>query len=214
MMLNRQRNNSEGDRGFSLMITDRNHLYWRRRFKSSLICLLHFIIAASLFLVGCAGGDRIRGGGADAVDLTDRLLPLNSVPSSDVHVKRRLRVTRKGQGKDALVLIAPSSMVASLQGISGAMVLEGSAAPVFNVGDGIQMNLFLKRAGTRHAVGSRYFDPGRKAEDRDWIPIAVPLDLIVKDQLEIEISGGPQGDLVADWLALSSWHLVQRSNKP
>lgn len=148
------------------------------------------------------------------MDLTDRLLPMNPVASSDMHVKRRLRVTRKGQAKDALVLIAPSSMVASLQGISGPMVLEGSAAPVFNVGDGIQMNLFLKRAGTRHAIGSRYFDPGRKAEDRDWIPIAVPLDLIVKDQLEIEISGGPQGDLVADWLALSSWHLVQRSNKP
>jgi hypothetical protein len=94
------------------------------------------------------------------------------------------------------------------------MILEGWATPVFNVGDGLQMDLFLRRAGARHLMGSRYFDAGRKIEDRDWIPIAFPLDLGQDDQLEINVSAGPQGNLVADWLALSSLHLAQRKTTP
>jgi hypothetical protein len=94
------------------------------------------------------------------------------------------------------------------------MMLEGWATPVFNVGDGLQMDLFLRQAGARHFIAGRYFDAGRKFEDRDWIPIAFPLDLGQDDQLEIEVSAGPQGNLVADWLALSSFHLAQRKTAP
>jgi hypothetical protein len=93
-------------------------------------------------------------------------------------------------------------------------MLEGWATPVFNIGDGIQLDLFLSRYGERHRVGERYFDSGRKAEDRDWVAIAFPLDLRENDQLEISISGGPQGDLVADWLALSSLRLMKRKSAP
>jgi hypothetical protein len=113
-----------------------------------------------------------------------------------------------------MILIAPVSVGASLQGISGNATLEGLATPVFNVGDGMQMDLLVKHAGTTRSIGSRYFDSGRNAEDRNWIPIALPLNLGEDDQLEIRISAGPQGDLVADWLALSSLRLVQRKTDP
>jgi hypothetical protein len=107
-----------------------------------------------------------------------------------------------------MVLAAPVAISASLQGVSGKMKLVGLAAQVFNIGDGIQMEVVLVRAGMRQPLGSRYFDAARKAEDRDWIPIAMPLDLSEHDNLEIRISAGPRGDLVADWLALSSLRLL------
>jgi hypothetical protein len=75
---------------------------------------------------------------------------------------------------------------------------------VFNIGDGVQMNVFLRRSGIRILVGSRYFDPGRNAEDRSWIPVSIALEVNEGDLIEIEASAGPQGDLTADWLALNS----------
>ncbi|MBN1566211.1 MAG: hypothetical protein JXA73_00060 [Acidobacteria bacterium] len=116
--------------------------------------------------------------------------------------------------KDALVLIAPVSVRISLKGMSGDLTLRGLATPVYNIGDGIHMDVFLSRAGKRYFIGNRYFDPGRRAEDRDWIPLFFPLDVGEDDQLEIDVSGGPQGDLVADWLALSSLRLMQRKAAP
>jgi hypothetical protein len=120
-------------------------------------------------------------------------------------------VIRKGLRKNALALVAPVSVRAPLSGASGKRILEGWATPVFNIGDGIQMDLFLTRAGARHLILGRYFDAGRAFGDRAWIPISIPIDINENDQLEIVISAGPQGDLVADWLALSGLRLVQRN---
>jgi len=182
------------------------------RFSRSSICVLHLIIAISFFFCGCTEATRIRPEAAEAVDLTDRFLAMNPV-APDAHFDH-LQVTRKGRRRDALVLVAPISVRASLRGASGKMILEGWATPVFNIGDGIQMNLFIKHAGMLRPIADRYFDSGRRAEDRDWVPIAIPLELGKDDQLEIGISAGPQGDLVADWLALSSLRLVRREPEP
>ena len=79
------------------------------------------------------------------------------------------------------------------------------AAAEFNVGDGFRMDVLVGGPGQTRRVYSRYFDAGRKAEDRRWISLEVPLDLTGSEgeRVEVAVSGGPQGDLVADWLALA-----------
>ena len=144
--------------------------------------------------------------GEPVMDLSDRF-SLTDSGSPDM-LKKHMKVIRKGDRKDALVLLAPAAIRASLQGAKGRKILKCWAAPVFDIGDGIQMSVFIRRVEKRILAGSRYFDPGRKAEDRNWIPIAIPLEIDPGDQLEIEASGGPQGDLVADWLAFSSLRLT------
>ena len=130
-----------------------------------------------------------------AIDLGERfsLLEAGVSKTLDTHVE----VTRKGQKREAFILVAPAVVRAPLQGALKVMTLQCLAAPVFDVGDGMQMNVYLTKAGNRIPVGGRYIDPGRKAEDRDWIPVAIPLKVTEGDQLEIEVSAGPQGDLVA-----------------
>jgi hypothetical protein len=177
------------------------------------LALLFLAISAPLLLDACAKAPGIRPNAAGGMDLEEKLAPVDPV-ASDSHVSRNMPVTRKGLRKDALILVAPISVRASLKGISGSLMLEGLATPMFNIGDGIQMDLFLSRAGERHLIGNRFFDAGRRAEDREWIPIAFPMDVGKEDQLEIEISAGPQGDLVADWLAFSSLRLMQRKVAP
>jgi hypothetical protein len=175
--------------------------------------LLIFAISASFIYGGCTGAGRNQPSIEGEVNLTFRFVPANS-GLTGTNFKEKLGVIRKGLRKNAMILVAPSSVCASLKGASGPMMLEGWATPVFNVGDGLEMDMFVRRAGEPRLVGSRYFDAGRKFEDRDWIPIAFPLDLGQDDQLEIDVSAGPQGDLSADWLALSSLRLVPRKTAP
>jgi hypothetical protein len=177
------------------------------------LALSTVVLAASFYFSGCMTSARIRSENAEVIDLTGRFSPVNP-DISDPHFERHVHATRNGMRRDALILIAPVSIRATLQGVSGKVMLQGWATPVFNIGDGIQMNLFLIHAGTSRHIGSRYFDPGRNANDRNWIPIEVPLKLSEEDQLEIEISAGPQGNLTGDWLALSSLCLTKGKMEP
>lgn len=161
------------------------------------------LIAVLICLASCGNRDGIQQEDAPVLSLMDRLAPVDS-GQTDEHFKQGQPVIRKGLKRNALVVVAPICIHASLQGISGKVTLRGLATQVFNTGDGIQLNIFLRRNGTRYRVGSRYFDSGKKAEDRAWVPIEVPLAIGQEDWLEMEISAGPQGNLVADWLALSS----------
>lgn len=122
---------------------------------------------------------------------------------------RFLPVTRRGKRRDALVVIAPSTVKIALRGISGAVSLRGWIAPVFNVGDGIQLDVKLTDSEQPRTLHSRRFDPARSAADRDWIPMDVDLNLDrgAACDLEISVSAGPQGDLVGDWLALADWQV-------
>jgi hypothetical protein len=171
---------------------------------------LAFVFAAALIMAGCSGGaDRSLGGSA-IPDLMEKFIPVDSTLSGK-QFYRQMPVVREGVRRESLVLIAPATVRASLLGISGQTAMVGFAAPVFNVGDGMQMDIFLKRPEGRRLVVSRYFDPGRNAEDRNWIMLRIPLNICEEDQLEIELSSGPQEDSTADWLALSSLHLVRES---
>ncbi len=142
-----------------------------------------------------AGGKRSAGGG-----------------SFTPHFK----VVRNGIARDAMVLEAPVTIRATLDGVSRGAVLECLSTPVFNIGDGMQMDVFLSEEGRQRAIFSRYYDAGRRMEDRAWIRLSIPLDLEssqAQAQLEIRVSGGPQGDLVADWLALSMVRVVQKQRE-
>jgi hypothetical protein len=125
---------------------------------------------------------------------------------------RFLPVTRRGKRRDALVVIAPSTVKIALRGISGAVSLRGWIAPVFNVGDGVRLEVKLTDSRDPQTLHSRRVDPARSAADRDWIPLNLDLSLDrggVCD-LEITVSAGPQGDLVGDWLALADWQVHER----
>lgn len=171
--------------------------------KSILILTLY---GASLCFQGCGRGP-VPAHESAAIELSGRLVQVNSGPAQAME-KHRM-VTRKGEQRDSVVLIAPAVVKASLDGAAAMRTLKFRAAPIFNTGDGIQLNVYLQRAGTKAMVCSRYFDAGRKAEDRDWILFDVPLEIREGDQLDIEVSAGPQGDLEADWLALSDVRLTR-----
>jgi len=160
------------------------------------------LIAALICFASCGSGDVAKQAAAPVLDLMERLSLADSSQPED-HFKQGQLVTRRGLRRHALVMVAPVRVHAPLQGVSGKATLRGWAAPVYNIGDGLQMNLFVRRSGIRHQVGSRTIDSGKNAEDRDWIPIEISLEIGEEDWLEIEISAGPQGNLVADWLAFS-----------
>ncbi len=160
------------------------------------------VLACSALLLPCAAQPA-----PEKLDLTARF----QSDRGDGSLRHDVSVTRKGRRVDATVLIAPVTARASLAGLSGRFQLRLTAAPAFNIGDGMQMDLVLSDAGARRTIYSRYFDAGRNAEDRAWVPIEVPLALSGSGSvyLEIRVSGGPQGDMVADWLALAEVLLVR-----
>jgi hypothetical protein len=125
-------------------------------------------------------------------------------------LRRHEWVTRRGRRLATTTLLAPVAIRAGLAGLSGRFTLKLLAAPLFNVGDGVQMEVFAGSAGDCRLICSRYFDPGRLADDRDWVPLAVPVDLsgAADSYLEIRVSAGPQGNLDADWLALAEVRIV------
>jgi hypothetical protein len=171
-----------------------------------------FIILFSC-LCGCGAPPGLEGVKKSEFDLTERFSVVS--PRTDPEAREfyaHFPVTRKGNRKDSIVMIAPTAVHASLAGFSGPVELKGSATPVFNVGDGIRMDIFLRENGTNKLIYNRFFDAGRRAEDRDWIPLSVPLELrgSADNWLEIRISGGPQGDQTADWLALNAMSIVPR----
>jgi len=129
---------------------------------------------------------------------------------------RHYMVVRSGRRMDSMVLVAPATIRASLTGFAGNLILECLATPVFNVGDGMRMDVLLKNAAGERLVYTRYFDAARRAEDREWMPLSIPLDVPggSASELIIRLSAGPQGDLVADWLALASVRLTQRTQSP
>jgi len=179
------------------------------------VCLRGWLLTLTLLTAlgsqGCgddAENPVLHGPG---LDITGALMPVDGASRKNLY--RKMEVLRRGERKDALVLLAPAFLQVSLQEqLSGEGTLECWAAPVFDIGDGIQMNVYVRRNGVQVLKGSRYFDPGRTAEDRSWIRISIPLEIRKGDQLEIEVSAGPQGDLVADWLALSDVRLVSATS--
>jgi hypothetical protein len=164
----------------------------------------------SLTLIQCAPADIVRPERSET-----RLLLANfRVVGHPEFPPRSLPVTRRGKRRDAIMLIAPSTVKLTLAGISGPIRLKGWAAPVFNIGDGIQMEMKLTDSQQQRTVYSRRFDAARNAADRDWIPLDIGfnLDESSKWDLEMTVSAGPQGDLVGDWVALAELHLLSRSS--
>ena len=178
---------------------------------------LRLAALAAIFLcaAGCAS-PKVMGESSHAVRIGDRFVA-NTVAGSKRTQEGgsftpHFRVVRNGHARDALVLEAPVTIRAPLEGLTAGAVLECLATPVFNVGDGMQMEVSLIENGRDRVLLRRYYDAGRRLADRAWTLLRIPLDLqgtAGAAQLEIRVSAGPQGDLVADWLAISDLHIVQ-----
>lgn len=166
-----------------------------------------FLIAVSAGFHGCGYVRPPGNNPVSSIDRSARLLPVNNAARGNP--VKRLDVVRKGIRRESIVLVAHSVIRLSLQGISGKKTLKFWATPVFNIGDGIQLNLLLRRGEERIPIGGRYFDSAWKSQDRDWIEVERPLEIRGGDQLEIEASAGPQGEATGDWLALAALRLVQ-----
>lgn len=170
------------------------------------ICLVALLI---LVFESCRTEPPDRQAGM-GLDLTERFELASGERAKSATRKAftpHVAVVRRGQRRDVMVLVAPVVIRASLAGISGRVCLTGFAAPVFNIGDGIQMDVWLVGAGPEQRVYSRYFDPARLEQDRAWIPFEIPMELdgtAERPHIEIRVAGGPQGDHTADWLGVSS----------
>ena len=165
-----------------------------------MICTLGY----ALLVIGC-GPDRSSSTFADRFTV---------VAGGGAHdsLQQHTAVVRNGRQEDATILVAPITVRAGLAGYYGKLWLRLLAAPVFNIGDGIQMDVFFLNGSDRTRIFSRYFDAGRNAADRQWIALEIPLELRngQNSQVEVQVSGGPQGDLVADWLALAEVRIDRR----
>jgi hypothetical protein len=145
------------------------------------------------------------------LDLRDRLSVLSREAGGSY--SPHFAASRNGIDRDSILLIPPITVRASLKGIAGHATLVGIATPVYNIGDGMQLDVVLIQEGNRRTVYTRYYDPGRKTEDRKWIPFKIPLDLPQGNDIRIElrVSAGMQGDLVADWLAVSELRVIAKT---
>ncbi len=181
--------------------------------------LMRFPAGLLLLMLSAAACDPVAGARKTVTgcDLTERFnLIHNGLPQSETagSFVRHYDVIRNGVRRDAMVLVAPAEIRTSLAGIRGRVALEGLAAPVFNIGDGMQMDVLIADSQGRRKVFGCLFDPGRKAHDRAWIPLEIPmvLDGTPDSWLDIRLSAGARGDLVADWLALSAMRIVKKES--
>ncbi len=169
--------------------------------------------------VGCSS-TTVPGQSSSPTDLSSRFTA-NQVPGSRRTAEGgsftpHFTVVRNGISRNAMVLEAPVTIRMPLAGVGPGATLECYSTPVFNIGDGMQFDVRLVEGDERRVIYSRYYDPGRKLEDRAWIPLKIQLGLAgpaAGTQLEISLGAGPQGDLVADWLALSMIHIGSDSGR-
>jgi len=182
---------------------------------SGWVCCFLLVVSSIIPMCGCglADGDQNNMRTDPAfIDLSDQLErypgDVEARNSTAGSFQRDATVTRKGKSLEALVMIAPIRLRAPLDGTMENICLEGLATPVFNIGDGFQLDFLLATDEKSRVIESRFFDPGRRREDREWIPFSVPLNRRGGEEwLEVRVSSGPQGDLVADWLAIAELRL-------
>jgi hypothetical protein len=157
---------------------------------------------AALGFCGCAMTEGSR------TALADRFRVESAAPPEAFAAHQE--VTRSGHRKDAMRLIAPLRIRLSLGEMPQTFKLTMQVTPVFNIGDGMQLDFLVGKSGESHPVAGRYFDAARIAADRAWVPMEVTVDSggEAGAYLEIRLSGGPQGDLVADWLAIADLRVV------
>jgi len=171
-----------------------------------------FLIGLVAYHAACVRAPE-HVGQSHTIDLAGRFCLVEGVSES---FQASSAAARNGEKKDAMILVAPVAVIASLTGIGGRGWLECMAAPVFNVGDGFVLEVVLSRDGREEVISRRFFDPGRLKSDRRWMPLSMPIDFMESEAVELrfKLAGGPQGDLVADWLAIASPRIVLERPQP
>ncbi len=165
------------------------------------MCL--WLLCCAALLSACASPPK-------TLTLADRFHAEGAASGSDSFAPHFAAI-RNGRREDAVRLIAPVTIRTRLAGLAGDYRLDALATQVFNIGDGLQLDVDVVSGGERKRVCERYFDAARKAADRSWIPLAAPFEIAgqADSYLEIRVSGGPRGDLVADWLALAGLRITK-----
>jgi hypothetical protein len=156
-----------------------------------------FWIAMMALLCSCrpAKPSGSAPGVRDILDLFDSVDHHAAAPGTSGSIERHANVTRGGRLREALVLVAPVTVRADLAAITGRYLLTLQASPVFNIGDGMQMDVWMESAGNRRKVLQRYFDAGRSLADRHWVSLEIALDLsgVPAQYIEIQVTGGRKG---------------------
>ncbi|MBM3789690.1 MAG: hypothetical protein FJW35_04975 [Acidobacteria bacterium] len=130
--------------------------------------------------------------------------------SGDGEFHRGMRVARRGTVRPSLVLAAPAQIALQWKGAAGRLRVRCWAAPVFNIGDGCLLSVTWVGDDRTLSAFSRYFDAARNEADREWSR----LDFLVEmggrpdGELVFELTGGPEGDLTADWMAFADLTVV------
>ncbi len=163
-------------------------------------------ISVVLLVTGCSHTPRPSPNG-----LLERFVPLMNTAGRS-HFRNPVVIDRAGSKRTAMVLVAPAAVRAPLESMPGRIEFSLEVVPVFNVGDGVQMEIWLREGVASSRVYSRYFDPGWRFEDRRWTPVTVAMDVHCRDaQVEIRVSGGPEGNLTGDWLAFADLRISRKA---
>jgi len=180
---------------------------WRRATGAAAVCLGWILaLQGTMSTAGCS-----HAGLPAPANLLERFVPVMQVAGRGSY-QNPIVVDRAGSKKVAMVLVAPAAAKASLEGWRGPVELQLMVVPVFNVGDGIQMEIWLRDDELATRVYGRCFDPACRFEDRRWTPVVVAMDVHRKDaQLEIRVTGGPVGNLTGDWLAFADARISRKA---
>ncbi len=167
------------------------------------------VLVTTAALAACGSRPEAAPGKPPDLDLLPRLA-LALEQAGRQSGRPGFEVTRGGVRRRCAVLIAPAQVAVRVGGVKGSHTLELVAAPVFNIGDGVDLEVTLNGPAGARLLLSRRFDPARRADDRAWQKIGIPLDLTgaPDETIQFRLAGGPAGDLVDDWLALGAVRLV------
>lgn len=166
----------------------------------------HFFLVLSVGgLVACAPG-RVRQVQPVRGDLSSALAHAASPPGSIGD----FTMVRAGERRNGVALIAPVRISVPVNSTRGSFEFKCFAAPVYNIGDGVTLEILWEdRSGARSLLRRR-FDAARRSEDRRWAEISVPVRIEEGGRIVFAASAGPGGDLVADWVAVAEPRIVER----
>jgi len=155
--------------------------------------------ALSSCLLAACGPGRSRPVAPMPGDLSEELASAASPPGSI----RDFTMVRAGERRRGVALIAPVKLSVPVNETHGLFEFRCFAAAVYNVGDGVTLEILWEDSSGARRLIERRFDAARRREDRRWAEISVPLKIEGRGHIVFAASAGASGDLVADWVTVA-----------